>query len=132
MTVAFTYLQLALAFSICLCAVYGARQTICSPLNSVPGPFAAKFTNLWQAFLYYRGKQYSTVRELHDRYGAAVRLGPKHVSLNDSSLIKKIYSLKGDYIKVRLLSYPSPWASTNPSSIEQTISGCGFSYPCPV
>ncbi|KAL8867614.1 MAG: hypothetical protein Q9174_005548 [Haloplaca sp. 1 TL-2023] len=101
MITAFSYLQIALAFLICLCFAYGARQTICSPLNSLPGPCAAKFTNLWQAFTYFRGKQYSTIRELHDRYGPAVRLGPKHVSLNDPSLIKKIYSLKGDYIKTK-------------------------------
>lgn len=96
-------LELVLALLVSLCITYALQQTIWSPLNSVPGPVLAKFTNLWQSSIYYQGKQATVIRQLHDRYGPAVRLGPKHVSLNDPSLITTVYSKKGDYIKVCLL-----------------------------
>ncbi|KAL8694898.1 MAG: hypothetical protein Q9218_000562 [Villophora microphyllina] len=91
--------KLALVLLISVCIAYSVQQTFCSPLKSIPGPALAKFTNLWQAVLYYRGKQASVIRHLHDRHGPVVRLGPHHISVNDRSLIKTIYSLRGNYIK---------------------------------
>jgi hypothetical protein len=31
--------------------------------------------------------------KLHDKYGPLIRVGPKHVSFSDSSLIPKVYSI---------------------------------------
>lgn len=107
MTVTSNLLELAvtLTFSICIACVI--KKTICSPLKCVPGPALAKLTNLYQLAVYYQGRQASVIRHLHNRYGAAVRIGPKHVSLNDPSLIKTVYSLKGNYIKARLVTFNS-------------------------
>ncbi|KAL8738446.1 MAG: hypothetical protein Q9181_000760 [Wetmoreana brouardii] len=99
MAVDSVYTELVVILILSLFVTYGLQQTILSPLKSVPGPTLAKFTNLWQSFLHHQGKQASVTRQLHDCYGPAVRLGPKHVSLNDPSLIKTVYSLKGDFTK---------------------------------
>lgn len=73
-----------------------------SPLKPIPGPFVAKFTNLWRFFDVWGGRPELTLRKLHQRYGSAVRIGPNIVSLSDPRLIKTIYSTRGEYLKVRL------------------------------
>jgi len=75
-----------------------------SPLKSIPGPFLAKFTNLWRFFDVWGGRAELTLRLLHQKHGSAVRIGPNIVSLSDPRLIKTIYSTRGEYLKVRLSS----------------------------
>ncbi|KAI9650593.1 hypothetical protein NHQ30_000611 [Ciborinia camelliae] len=70
-----------------------------SPLRKVPGPFLAKFTNLWRLLEVYGGRAELTHQLLHQKYGQAVRIGPNIVSLNDPKLIQTIYSLKGEFLK---------------------------------
>lgn len=71
-----------------------------SPLKPIPGPFVAKFTNLWRFFDVWGGRSELTLRMLHQKYGSAVRIGPNVVSLSDPRLIKTIYSTRGEYLKV--------------------------------
>ncbi|KAF5870621.1 putative benzoate 4-monooxygenase cytochrome p450 protein [Botrytis fragariae] len=85
--------------SICIFGFYLAWYYFTSPLKSVPGPFLAKFTNLWRLIDVYGGRPELTHQTLHQRYGQAVRIGPNVVSLSDPKLISKIYSLKGDFLK---------------------------------
>ncbi|KAL8643801.1 MAG: hypothetical protein Q9210_007547, partial [Variospora velana] len=99
MVLASVFTELVVALLLAVCTVYIARQTILSPLKHVPGPYLAKLTNSYQLFVYYRRRQYPVTRYLHDRYGTAVRIGPNHVSLNDPTLLKKIYDMKGRYVK---------------------------------
>lgn len=100
MVLSCVFLELSTALLISIVAVYIARQTILSPLKNVPGPYFAKLTNIYQLVVYFRHRQFSVIRSLHARYGTAVRIGPNHVSLNDLSLLKKIYDMKGTYAKV--------------------------------
>ncbi|KAI4278424.1 MAG: hypothetical protein L6R38_005254 [Xanthoria sp. 2 TBL-2021] len=88
MAVASYALELAVALLASLGAAYIVQQTALSPLKSIPGPFGARFSNLWQLFVYYQGNQAHVFRHLHDRHGPVVRIGPKHVSLNQPGLIK--------------------------------------------
>lgn len=76
-----------------------------SPLKSIPGPFLAKFTNLWRLIDVYRGSAHLTHIHLHRRYGSAVRIGPNVVSLSDPGLIKTIYSTRNGFLKVYFSSY---------------------------
>ncbi|ESK88227.1 cytochrome p450 [Moniliophthora roreri MCA 2997] len=46
------------------------------PLHSVPGPWLARLTKFWRAYVCAMGKQYLTLKELHDHYGPIVRTGP--------------------------------------------------------
>ena len=71
-----------------------------SPLKHIPGPFLAKFINIWRLVDLLTGRQDRTQTRLHERYGSAVRLGPNFVSLNDPSLIKVVYDVRGNFIKV--------------------------------
>lgn len=72
-----------------------------SPLNHIPGPFLAKFTNIWRLVNQLTGRSHRTQMRLHERHGSAVRLGPNLVSLSDPSLIQVVYDARGNYIKVR-------------------------------
>ncbi|KAG8159003.1 hypothetical protein KVR01_011446 [Diaporthe batatas] len=70
-----------------------------SPLKDIPGPFLAKFTNIWRLIDHYNATQISTQRRLHEKLGPAVRIGPNVVSLSDPTLLKTVYSTRGEYLK---------------------------------
>jgi hypothetical protein len=74
-----------------------------SPLKEVPGPFLAKFSNLWRFFNHYSRSHIETQKALHDKYGDTVRLGPNVVSLADPALAKTIYEIRGTYLKASIL-----------------------------
>ena len=80
--------------------VYYVSLYLASPLKDIPGPFLAKFSNLWRIFDYYKLTQPITQRRLHAKYGPAVRLGPNLVSLNDPALVDVIYNTRGTFRKV--------------------------------
>lgn len=71
-----------------------------SPVKQFPGPFIAKFTNIWRFINVYRGRSELTQRELHKRHGAAVQLGPNLISLSDPKLLRTVYNIRGDFVKV--------------------------------
>lgn len=71
-------------------------------LRDIPGPFAAKFSNLWLLLQARQGKRYLSVNEAHERYGKLVRVQPDHVSIADETAIPIVYGhgngfLKSDY-----------------------------------
>ena len=76
-------------------------QLYFSPLRRFPGPFFAKFTNIWRFLNVAAGRPELTQKVLHRQYGYAVRTGPNCISLSDPSLIKSIYNIKGNFLKVR-------------------------------
>ena len=82
-------------------ATYILWQIYASPLSKFQGPFFAKFTNIWRLMDVAAGRSELTQKALHKQYGSAVRMGPNLISLSDPALIKKIYTIKGEYIKVR-------------------------------
>lgn len=71
-----------------------------SPIKHFPGPFVAKFTNLWRFIDVYRGRAELTHRELHKKHGVAVQLGPNLISLSDPKLLRTVYNIRGDFVKV--------------------------------
>ena len=70
-------------------------------LRQIPGPFVAKFTNLWRLHDTYRNRHELTLQRLHKKYGTAVRIGPNVVSISDPEAIDSIYGFKNELIKVR-------------------------------
>jgi hypothetical protein len=70
-----------------------------SPLKKIPGPFLAKFSNIWRFFNHYGQTHIETQRQLHEKHGDYVRLGPNTVSVADASLIKTIYNTRGTFVK---------------------------------
>ncbi|KAL2439201.1 Cytochrome P450 monooxygenase [Exophiala dermatitidis] len=69
-------------------------------LRSIPGPFLAKFTDLYRLLLVLGRKPHEKHLELHKRYGNVVRLGPKCVSVTGSAgYIGQIYGIGKGLVK---------------------------------
>ncbi|TVY60871.1 Benzoate 4-monooxygenase [Lachnellula suecica] len=68
-------------------------------IRNVPGPFAAKFSNLWLLLQARQGKRYLSVDEAHKKYGKLVRIQPNHVSVADESAINTIYGHGNGFLK---------------------------------
>ncbi|KLU82892.1 hypothetical protein MAPG_01960 [Magnaporthiopsis poae ATCC 64411] len=83
----------SLALAAAALVLYHIIRSLTSPLRHIPGPFAARFTNLWRARVYWHLTTWQTQRDLHARHGPAVRIGPAAVSLSDPALIPVIYGL---------------------------------------
>ncbi|KAH6986398.1 cytochrome P450 [Ilyonectria sp. MPI-CAGE-AT-0026] len=91
-----------------------------SPLRSFPGPFWAQFTDLWRVLDYWRCTQIQSHQQLHERFGLAVRIGPNMISLSDPSLLKTVYSTRGDFVKSNF--YEVADAVSNGHRIENVFS----------
>ena len=81
--------------------IYKVYSFLTSPLSSIPGPFWAKFSDLWRLLDFWNCTQIQSHQTLHEKFGPAVRIGPNLVSLSDPELLKTVYSSRGDYVKVR-------------------------------
>jgi hypothetical protein len=73
-----------------------------SPLKKLPGPFIAKFSNLWRLKNHYEQEHIETQLRLHGEHGNVVQIGPNVVSVADPSLVKTIYSTRGEFLKVSM------------------------------
>ena len=51
-----------------------------SPLKTIPGPFLAKFSDIWRFLNHYGQTHIETQRRLHEQHGDIVRLGPNFSS----------------------------------------------------
>jgi hypothetical protein len=68
-------------------------------LREVPGPWLAKFTNLWRVYYAWRGDYPETLRKLHRQYGDLVRIGPNCVLLSGKGQFERILGFKEDFPK---------------------------------
>ncbi|KAK0493480.1 cytochrome P450 monooxygenase [Armillaria luteobubalina] len=50
-------------------------------LRSYPGPFIAKFSDAWLAYVTYKEHRSEVIHDLHMKYGPCVRIAPNHVSV---------------------------------------------------
>lgn len=80
----------ALATSIILFIVRLVRSYY--RLSHVPGPFWAKFTDLWRHNVQNKPGHSARYVNLHRQYGRLVRVGPNHVSVSDPAAIPVVYS----------------------------------------
>lgn len=68
-------------------------------LQGIPGPLAARFSNLWLFSTARRGKRFFIVDQVHKKYGPMVRVQPNHVSINDDLAIPMIYGHGNGFLK---------------------------------
>jgi benzoate 4-monooxygenase len=68
-------------------------------IRDVPGPFAAKFSNLWYMWECRHGRRYLTVHQAHANYGKFVRLSPNQVSIADPDAIPIVYGHGTGFLK---------------------------------
>ncbi|RKF76023.1 Cytochrome P450 monooxygenase aclL [Golovinomyces cichoracearum] len=64
------------------------------PLRKYPGPVIHKITNLCMSYHDIRGKAAYHVRDLHEKYGSTVRVGPNELSYIDEQAWNDIYGHK--------------------------------------
>ena len=92
----FEQLSLLLFVLLVLYELYGA---FFGAITRFPGPFFAKFTNMWRVINVWGGRHHETLRQLHRSHGSVVRVGPNLLSLSDPRWVKTIYSTKGEFKK---------------------------------
>ncbi|KAJ5305480.1 Cystathionine beta-synthase core [Penicillium atrosanguineum] len=90
------HLAVALLVYTVTCTIY---QVLFSPLRTVPGPFFARWTRLWELFEVCQGHFEKTNIELHKRYGSIVRISPYTYSINDPGAIRQIYGAGSAFTK---------------------------------
>lgn len=71
-------------------------------LRSIPGPWLAKFSNIWRFYDVAKGRPDITLYKLHQEYGDYVRLGPNAISVKNLEVLKTIYGINAGYAKVSL------------------------------
>ncbi len=92
----FTPYTIPIAFVLYYLVPYLTSNT---SIRNIPGPFFAKFSNLWLLLQARQGKRYKSVDDAHKKYGKLVRIQPNHVSVSDESAIQEIYGHGNGFLK---------------------------------
>lgn len=120
--------------SICIgLCTYQVVNALCfSPLRTVPGPFIARFTSLWELFVTATGKGHEWYASLHERYGPIVRVAPNRFSFSGLEYIDTIYN--GNLEKSEYYDAfgdpdsPNPWSVRNKRQHELRRGGFASMY----
>lgn len=70
------------------------------PLRHIPGPVAARFTELWRTRRYALGGWHQDILDLHDEYGPVVRIAPNEISFVDKDALVQVYGHSTGTMKV--------------------------------
>lgn len=84
-------LYVALGLAVFAAAGYVIYQNIFSPLASVPGPFLAKFSQMYLVYLELSGQAHRMLMDLHKKHGNVVRTGPTTLSIADPTAFYEMY-----------------------------------------
>lgn len=68
-------------------------------LSNIPGPFSAKFTDLWRHWSQNSPGHISRLVALHRKHGKLVRIGPNHISSSDPASVPIVYSTNPTWLK---------------------------------
>ncbi|USP74120.1 hypothetical protein yc1106_01394 [Curvularia clavata] len=82
------------------------------PLRKIPGPFAAKLTELWRTWKLSQGNWHIDILELHRKYGPVVRVAPNEVAFIDKVGLTKVY---GHLSSAKKTPWYSVWDVPNAS-----------------
>lgn len=82
---------IAVLFAACH-VLYRISRAALSPLRSIPGPFWARFSNIWYFNQVRLGHFEKENIRLHRKYGPVVRVSPDHYSICDPAAMKVIYA----------------------------------------
>ncbi|KAI4597191.1 hypothetical protein KJ359_004703 [Pestalotiopsis sp. 9143b] len=102
---------LALASAYLLFKVY---SILTDPLNAIPGPWYAKFTELPGTLAAISHHQVQYYHALHQRYGSHVRVGPQSVFVSDINSFKAIHKIGGNFLKADYYHYFGPTEAGKP------------------
>ena len=68
-------------------------------LAKYPGPFTAKFSNIWLGVSARRGQKFAAVDWAHQNYGKIVRVGFNHISIADERALESVYAHGNGFLK---------------------------------
>ncbi|KAJ6543634.1 cytochrome P450 [Mycena vulgaris] len=85
----------SLYYSGLILSITAYRVSFLHPLSKYPGPVACKLSKLWLTWIASRGKLHIYVKQLHDKYGPVVRIGPNELSITDVSLLSSVLGANG-------------------------------------
>ncbi|KAG4439245.1 hypothetical protein IFR05_005283 [Cadophora sp. M221] len=68
-------------------------------LIKFPGPFSAKFSNVWIGLSARSGKKFAAVDWAHRKYGKIVRVGFNHISIADERALETVYAHGNGFLK---------------------------------
>ena len=68
-------------------------------LVKVPGPFIAKFSNIWLGLSARQGRKFAAVDWAHRKYGKVVRVGFNHISIADERGLETVYAHGNGFLK---------------------------------
>src|SRR5947207_14637470 len=109
--------HLPLSPSYCFLFLYVAYFAITSPLRYVPGPFLARFTQLWYLWRVHNGHFEQGNIDLHHKYGKEKTPSHKKISM---LTWQAQFPLWAQSIQYRLTPQPqSPSTATAPTSSSQ-------------
>ncbi|KIW29389.1 uncharacterized protein PV07_05207 [Cladophialophora immunda] len=94
--VAVTYQVLLVLVLLALSVVFNRFK---ESLRNIPGPPLAACTGLWRLYDVAKGQSHATARQIHEKYGPVVRIGPNHVSISNPAMIPIIYGIKESFTK---------------------------------
>ena len=66
--------------------------------TTVPGPFLARFSDLWRAYKEYNGLLRSELTKLHAKHGPLVRYGVRSISVSDPSVVDMVYGSRSGFV----------------------------------
>ncbi|KAH9478620.1 Cytochrome P450 monooxygenase 89 [Psilocybe cubensis] len=71
-------------------------------IRRIPGPFLAKFSDIWLGWVSKNGHRSEVVHSMHEKYGPIVRIAPNHVSIAEPDALNIVYAhgngaLKSDF-----------------------------------
>ncbi|KAI6843928.1 cytochrome P450 monooxygenase [Hortaea werneckii] len=75
------------------------RHGLTSPLNKVPGPWHARWTNIPLKLAVVAGRRIHYVHTLHEKYGSYVRISPNEVAVNDPRGFKQVHGIGSGFTK---------------------------------
>jgi len=90
-------IAVVLAVSVLLVKYLLLNPLFLSPLRRIPGPKTFALTKWRLAYEDWKGTSTQTIQELHQRYGAVVRIGPDHVSFSSLGALRTIYGPGSKY-----------------------------------
>ena len=70
-----------------------------SPLNKVPGPRHAKWTNIRLKIAVITGQRMYYIDDMHKKYGPVVRLTPTEVAVSDTQAFQQIHKIGSGFNK---------------------------------
>ncbi|KAH8165438.1 hypothetical protein CIB48_g2836 [Xylaria polymorpha] len=82
-------------------------------LRHIPGPLLPSLTNLPRVFWVKTGQSQECYRQLHEKYGEVVRLGPNMVSISNPEVIPILYPTRPGFPKSDLYATLRPYCRDN-------------------